>query len=241
MAETTKRHFPAYLDLNQRLAVVVGEGAAAEKRVRQLVRYGADVVVVTPQPSEALIQAEADGQITMEQRSYVRGDLAGAFVALCVTDDSEVRRAVFDEAESLGCLVNVAGSPEYCSFVLPSIIHRDSLQIAISTGGAAPEVARRLRQQLDSEIGREWGAWVTLLTGLRSLVLTEPEDIELQRRALEIAVREETFERLSLGDTLTVPLMFDKARQERDAAEAEAAEAEAEPDVVDETEPEEGE
>ena len=236
MADTARRHFPAYLDLNQRLAVVVGEGLTAEKRVRQLVRYGADVVVVTPEPSEALIQSEADGQITMEQRSYVRGDLAGAFVALCVTEDAEVRRAVFDEAESLGCLVNVAGSPEYCSFVLPSIIHRDSLQIAISTGGAAPEVAKRLRQQLDSEIGREWGAWVTLLTELRSLVLTEPEDIELRKRALEIAVREETFERLSLGDVLTVPLLFDKARQERDAAEVET-----ESEAIEETEPEEGE
>ncbi|TLM86986.1 MAG: bifunctional precorrin-2 dehydrogenase/sirohydrochlorin ferrochelatase, partial [Actinobacteria bacterium] len=77
MSAEPKRYYPAFLDLTARLVIVVGGGSAAARKARQLVRYGADVTVIAPRPDPELVQAEADGHITVEQRGYVRGDLEG--------------------------------------------------------------------------------------------------------------------------------------------------------------------
>jgi precorrin-2 dehydrogenase/sirohydrochlorin ferrochelatase len=210
VADADKRYFPAFLDLERRLAVVVGEGPNLEKRVRQLLRYAADVVVVTASPTEWLLQSESDGNLTLEQRSYVRGDLEGAFIALCVTSDKELRSAVFAEAESIGCLVNVADSPELCSFLLPSVLNRGSLQIAISTGGAAPALAKRLRRRFDAELGPEWGAWVALLGEVRALVMERIEDGDERARVLDAVAADEVRERLAAGEELSAEALFEQ-------------------------------
>lgn len=239
MTVPPKRFFPAFLDLDRRPAVVIGEGTTAEKRARQLIRYGADVVVITSSPSTALIEAQGDGLLTIEARSYVRGDLKGAFVAICTSDDAEVRRAVFDEAESISCLVNIAGAPELCSFILPSVMHRGPLQIAISTGGGAPGVAKNLRQQLETEFGPEWGVWVALLGEVRALAMEHLDDPTIQQRVMTGAAEPSVRERIAGGEELTAGKLFAELAPEwvaaREAARAEAearaaadAEAEAE-------------
>ena len=211
MPEAPKRHFPVFLDLERRLVVVIGEGPAAEKRVRQLVRHGAMVTVFTPEPSEALLEAEAAGEISVEQRSFVSGDLTGAFVALCITEDEEVQRAVSDEAELIGCLVNVAGEPRYSNFILPSVINRDPLQIAISTGGTAPELAKQLRRQLDSYVQDLWPAWMTLLADVRAAAAERWDDPAMCARACDVAVSEWTRLRLTRGEQVTVEMILDEA------------------------------
>jgi siroheme synthase-like protein len=211
VAETPRRHLPISLNVDRRLAVVVGEGRAAEKRARQLVRYGADVVVVTPAPSEDLLEAEAAGQLTIEQRSYVRGDLSGARVAFCVTDDEEVRRAVFEEAESSGCLVNVSGEPRYSNFIVPSVINRDPLQLAISTGGIAPELSKQLRKQLEAEVGVLWPSWITLVAETRALAGERLPDPDEQRAVMELATGEWTRRSLDNGVETTPEQVIEEA------------------------------
>jgi precorrin-2 dehydrogenase/sirohydrochlorin ferrochelatase len=234
-----KRFFPAFLDLDRRPAVVIGDGAVAEKRARQLIRYGADVVVITPSPSPALIEAQGDGLLTIEARSYVRGDLKGSFVAICTSDDAEVRRAVFDEAESISCLVNIAGAPELCSFILPSVMHRGPLQIAISTGGGAPGVAKSLRQQLEADFGPEWAVWIALLGEVRAIAMEYLDDPAIQQRVMTDAAEPSVRERIAGGEELTAGALFAELAPEwvaaREAARAEAevqarAEAEARSD-----------
>jgi precorrin-2 dehydrogenase/sirohydrochlorin ferrochelatase len=220
VGDAAKRHYPVFLDLERRLAVVVGDGAPAEKRARQLVRYGADVVVVTASPSEELLQAEADGLLTVEQRAYVRGDLAGAFVALCTSDDDELRRAVFDEADAQGTLVNVAAAPELCSFYLPSVVHREPLQIAVSTQGFAPSVAKSVRAQLAEQYGPEWGPYVTLLAQVRALAFERIEDPAERDRVLDSIAGPELLERMAAGERPDAAELLDAAAP---AASAEAA------------------
>jgi precorrin-2 dehydrogenase/sirohydrochlorin ferrochelatase len=164
-----KAYYPVFLDLAARPAIVIGGGEAAEKRARALLKLGADVVVIGADPTPGLLQLEADGGIVTEQRGYVRGDLEGAFIAFCLGADEEVRRAVSDEAEERGCLVNVAGGPELCSFIVPSLVRRGGLQIAVSTGGASPEAAHRVRRRIAEEFGEEWGPYVALLAEVRQL------------------------------------------------------------------------
>lgn len=174
MAE--KSYYPAFLDLTGRLAVVVGGGPVAERKVRTLLRYGADVAVISPEPTDILRELEVDGRITIEPRGYARGDLEGAFVVVCATDSEETNRAVFAEAQSRSQLVNVVDAPDLSNFVVPSIVRRGPLQIAVSTSGAAPAVAKRLRRRLSDEFGPEWETYVRLLGEVRPLVLERIPD-----------------------------------------------------------------
>lgn len=172
MSRRAHPYYAAFIDLEGRLAVVVGAGAVAERRVRALLRHGADVAVVAPDPGEALRDLEAEGRITIEARGYVRGDLEGASVAVCASGSDEIDRAVRDEAEERRCLVNVSGSPDLSSFVIPSLVRRGDLQIAVSTGGEAPALAKRVRRRLDGEFGPAWAAYVKLAGEVRSLAFT---------------------------------------------------------------------
>lgn len=202
MAEDySKAYYPVYLDLNGRLAVIVGGGKVAQRKAKTLAEYGADVVIVEPDVTEDLLQLEADGLATVEQRGYVRGDLEGAFLAVCATDSEEVNRAVQAEAEERGCLVNVVDVPDLCNFIVPSIVRRGPLQIAISTGGAAPTVAKRLRKRFQSEFGEEWAGYVELMGAVRLLVMERVPGGEAERKPIFEAIADsDLLERLRTGD-----------------------------------------
>ena len=196
-----KPQYPVFLSLEGRLAIVVGGDAAALRKVRQLVRCGADVVVVTPFPDEELRQLEAGGLITTERRGYMRGDLAGAFIAYS-TETGEIAQAVFAEAESLGCLINVVDAPALSSYLVPSSVKRGRLQIAISTAGTAPAVAKRIRKELKERFGEEWGAYVELLGDIRALVAESVDDAEKRARLLAASADADYLERLAAGEAI---------------------------------------
>ena len=194
-------HYPVFLSLEGRLAVVVGGDAPALRKTKQLVRCGADVVVVTPFPDEELRQLEVDGVITLERRGYMRGDLAGAFIAYSTVTD-EVASGVFAEAETLGCLVNIAEDPAHSNYLVPSGVRRGQLQIAISTAGAAPAVAKRLRKELRERFGVEWGAYVALLGDIRALAAQSIDDAAKRARIVAASSDADYLERLAGGEKI---------------------------------------
>ena len=226
MAGLEKRLYPVFLDLANRLALVVGESPAADKRARQLVKYGADVVVIVPDPSTWLIQAEADGLLSIERRSYERGDLAGAAVVVCVSDDDALRTSVASEAESLACPVNIADEPERSTFVFPSVTHRGSLQVAISTAGLAPGLAKKARDRIEAELGEEWAAWVTLFAQVRTLARQSVEDPAELARILAGVADDAILERLADGEALDAHSLLEELRaQEPASSDTEGASA----------------
>ncbi len=193
-------YYPVFLDLHGRLAVVVGGGSVAERKISTLLEYGADVVCVAPLVTPGIDALVAQGLIEHEQRGYVRGDLAGAFVVVCATDSTEVNRAVYQEAEGQGCLVNVVDVPELCNFIVPSIVKRGPLQIAISTGGAAPVVAKRIRRELEEHYGEEWECYVRLLGQVRCLVLERvPGGEPVRKPIFEAIAASDLYDRVMSG------------------------------------------
>jgi precorrin-2 dehydrogenase/sirohydrochlorin ferrochelatase len=195
VADYSKPYYPVFLALDGRLAVIVGGGAVAERKVVTLAEYGPRIRVIAPEFTPALGELAASGAIELEHRGYVRGDLAGAFIVVCATDSEEVNRAVHAEAEERGCLVNVADVPELCSFIVPSIVRRGTLSVAISTGGAAPTVAKRLRKHVQEHLGPEWETYMTLLGEVRTLVMKRVPGGEAQRKPI--------FEAIADSDLLT--------------------------------------
>lgn len=202
-------YYPVFLDLRGRLAVVIGGGSVAERKAITLIRYGADVLVISPDVTPAIDALVAEGLIDHEQRGYVRGDLAGAFIVVCATDSTEVNRAVYQEAEGMGCLVNVVDVPELCNFIVPSIVQRGPLQIAISTAGAAPTVAKRLRKRLEHEFGPEWEPYMTLMAEVRRLVMERvPGGEPVRKPVFEAIADSDLLERLASGEEITAEDVF---------------------------------
>jgi precorrin-2 dehydrogenase / sirohydrochlorin ferrochelatase len=182
--------------LEHRLSVVIGGGKVAARKVRALLEAGARVTVVSPDAVPELRRLSQAEQIHHIPRAYCDGDLAGAFVVVVATDDPAVNHAAWLEAERLGCLVNVADDPAHSNFIVPAVLRRGELTLAVSTGGASPALARVLREQLESGIGSEYGALAELLADLRPVLLTRFESEELRLAAVRRVVGPEMLELL---------------------------------------------
>lgn len=160
--------YPAILLLDGRLAVVVGGGAVALRKVRTLLDAGAQVHVIAPEVTGAIERMVERGEVKGTLRRFERGDLAGAAVVVAATDDRDVNQGVFEEATERGIPVNVVDDPPRCTFIAPSIVRRGDLVVAISTGGAAPALAVRLRERIERELGPEYEAFLEVCAELRA-------------------------------------------------------------------------
>jgi siroheme synthase-like protein len=191
-------YYPICLDLRDRPCVVIGGGNVAARKVAGLVTCGARVTVVAPALAPALEALAQQGQITAHRRAYADGDLAGAALAIAATDAPQVNARVAAEARARGVWLNAADDPQRGDFILPAVVQRGDLQIAISTGGRSPALARRVREDLEARLPTEYADLLPLLADLRT---------ELRREGVEVpparwhgAVDDYVLARLRAGD-----------------------------------------
>lgn len=160
--------YPVALELSGRRCVVTGGGRAAEGKARALLEAEADVVVIAARVTDGLADLVRRREVTHIARRYRRGDLAGAFLVIAADSDRALRAAVFAEAEAERVLCNAVDDVEHCHFAVPSIVRRGELLMAISTGGRAPALAKRLRRRLSAQFGWQWEALVDVLGDVRA-------------------------------------------------------------------------
>jgi siroheme synthase-like protein len=153
---------------------VVGGGEVANRKARKLLQARAKVVVVSPEVKPELASMAAE----VRRRPYREGDLEGAFLAFAATDRREVNELVALEARDRGIPVNVADEPSEGDFALPSTLRRGQLQVAVSTGGASPTLARRIRRELEDAFGYEWAGVVAELHKARRAGGKAEEELE---------------------------------------------------------------
>ena len=149
-------YFAAFLDLRGRRCLVVGGGEVGERKARALLEYGAHVIVVSPTVTAGLAALAVVGRIVERLRPFRRADLRGCALVMAATGDPVVDDAVATLAHRARVLVNVADRPERCDFILPSVLQRGDLQIAVSTGGRSPALAREIRRRLETMFGPEY-------------------------------------------------------------------------------------
>ena len=142
-------YYPVYLNIAGRRAVVIGGGEVAERKIVQLLASGAEVTLVSPNATPGLERLSLEGRVRWIRRAYAAGDLAGAWLAVAATDDPAVQRSVHAEAEREKTLLNVVDVAELCGFIAPSVVRRGEVTVAISTGGASPALARKVRELMD--------------------------------------------------------------------------------------------
>lgn len=155
--------YPVMLNLKGRRVVFVGGGRETEIKVRALVEAGARVLLISP------FEHPVSG-LEWLRRSYVEGDLEGAWLAFAHTPDADTHRAVFAEAERRGIWCNAVDDPPHCSFTMPAVHRQGELVVSVSTGGRAPALAARLRERLAGELGTEYAAFLDLCPEVRQEV-----------------------------------------------------------------------
>jgi precorrin-2 dehydrogenase / sirohydrochlorin ferrochelatase len=183
--------FPIFIKIAARPCVVIGAGHLAESKIESLQAAHAKVTVISPKATERITYLAAAGEIEWHQREYTEGDLTGNFLVVAATNVPAVNRAVFHEATEKGVLCNAVDDPPFCDFYFPSVVRRGDLQIAISTAGASPALAQRLRKEINAQLPLDLGDWLTDLGNLRREVVAA-EPLNESRRLLlhELAQRE---------------------------------------------------
>ncbi|WP_312112558.1 precorrin-2 dehydrogenase/sirohydrochlorin ferrochelatase family protein [Brevibacillus reuszeri] len=163
-------YYPMMVQLRQKHCLVVGGGQIAERKIGSLIAAGADeVTVVSPSVTDMIIAWERSGQVMIHHRPFEPADVQAAVMVIAATNDSAVNLAVYN-----ACLphqwINIVDRPDLCSFTVPSLVERGDLQIAISTGGHNPGLAKKLRRQLEQWIGPEYEAYTLFLGEMRRQV-----------------------------------------------------------------------
>ena len=176
-------YYPIYLNLQNRLVVVIGGGKVAEGKVEGLLATAARVRVVSPALTPALEQLVGDQRVEHLARAYRPGDLAEAFLAISATDDSAVNEKVWLEANARNVLLNVVDDTPHCNFIAPAILRQGDLAVAISTSGKAPALAVRLREQIEPLVGPEHARFLELAGSLRERLADQIPSFA-ERRAL---------------------------------------------------------
>ncbi|MCJ7754266.1 MAG: uroporphyrinogen-III C-methyltransferase, partial [Thermoanaerobaculales bacterium] len=175
--------YPVSLDVRGRRCLVVGGGGVALRKIQGLVEEGARVTVVAPMVVEPVAMMAEKGEIELERRAY-QGDATDNWsLIIAATDDREVNRRVFEEAEERGVWCNVADDPQICSFHLPARVRRGGFQMALSSSGDAPFAVARLRRLLERRFGPEWAEWLDasarFRTSVRALDLSPSQQSEV--------------------------------------------------------------
>lgn len=203
-------YYPAMLDLAGRDALLVGGGEVAAQKAGPLLEAGARLRVVAPSLSPALRARVEAGEVVWEAREVRPGDVDGAAVVVCATDSREVNRRVYAEAVAAGVLVNVVDDPDLCSFIVPSVIRRGPLQVAVSTGGSSPALAKFMRRHLETHLGEEFGRLAELAGRMREraraagIPYTERDEMaaEVLPRLLDLLRRGRDAEAEALADAV---------------------------------------
>ena len=207
------RPYAVMLAVARKLVAVVGNTPAAVRAAKGFAAHGADVVVFTPDATPELLTMESDGDLTLESRAYARGDLAEAFLAVVASGSGATDAAAIEEARAIGALVYVPDDAGESDFIVPSVVRRGAVQIAVTTGGGAPSVAREIRRDIAAEYGPEWDEYATLMAGLRKYAIERTGCADAELAPLFEAVDGAEVRRLiALGRVFTAKELFEEHR-----------------------------
>ena len=198
----------ACLNLTGRSVLVVGAGPIGLEKIEGLLTCDARVKVVALNAVPEILELASEGRLELQQRAYRADDLEGCFLVVAATADTELNKRIYEEAEDRSMLVNVVDVPHLCNFILPAIVRNDFLTVAISTAGASPALAKRMKREAAAMFGPEYVQLAVLLDGVRAwakstlptyedrkvffedIVNGSPDPLRLLRDGNEHAVRE---------------------------------------------------
>lgn len=177
--------YPVALKLQGKRCLVVGGGSVAGRKIAGLKECGAEIILVSPEVTPELAAEVVNGKIQYLKRRFEEGDLKGVHLVICATDNKELNREIAGCCEARCIPVNVVDNPELSTFFVPSVVRRGPLCIGITTGGNSPLLARRLREEIEEQIGPEYGELALFLGEMRQIIQARFSDPEKRREVWE--------------------------------------------------------
>ena len=181
--------YPLFLELQDRSCLVIGGGQVAFRKVLALASCGARVSVVSPTLAAGLKRVVRQGKVRWKRHPFRLSDLKGIQLLIAATDDSSVNRLAAHAARRRGIWINVVDRPELCSFIVPAVVRRGKLVLAISTGGVSPALAKWIRKDLQARYGREFEWLVSRIGRVRGDIKRSVPSVAQRRRVFEKALR----------------------------------------------------
>ena len=184
--------YPITLDLKEKPVLIIGAGNVGERKIMSVHNAGADITVISEQYGEPVKKLAQEGKIRLIERAYQTGDCRGYLMVIGSTGSNAVNAAISEECTALGTLVNIVDQPEYCNFHVPAVVKRGDFQIAVSTGGKSPALAREIRKELEEQYNEEYGRLTERLGKIRKELKQKYNNnrAELSRQ-IQIAFQEE--------------------------------------------------
>ncbi|MGO0060189.1 precorrin-2 dehydrogenase/sirohydrochlorin ferrochelatase family protein [Brevibacillus fluminis] len=169
-------YFPIVIDIHEKKCLVVGGGEVATRKVESLLQAGAEVTVISPEAGDSIREWAQDGRLHWRNEVFSENDVTEFAFVIAATNQSEVNYAVYEAVRQSGGWVNIVDRPDLCNFILPSVVKRGKLTISVSTSGASPGLARKIKQTIEQEIGPEYEEYVDFLARIRQQVLAEVDN-----------------------------------------------------------------
>ena len=160
-------YYPVFLDVRDRLCVIVGGGQVAEGKVAALLESGARICIISPEVTNEVRDMADSGALSLEEREYRDGDLEGAFIAIAATDDPALNERIVHEATARNVPLNVVDVTHLCTFIAPAVVRRGEVTVAISTAGLSPALARKLRVELQDTPALDYADLAPMLSEVR--------------------------------------------------------------------------
>lgn len=192
--------YPIYLQMENRSCLVIGGGKVAERKIISLLEHGACIKVVSPRVEPTISDLDKQGLISWCRREFVPTDLECAFLVFIATNDSETNRNVAHLCRERGILVNAVDDPPNCDFYVPAVLRRQSLSLAISTEGKSPLLAGKLRKELETIIGEEYGELVEIMGEQREKVKNSKLGIEQREKIFASLINSDILALLKTGN-----------------------------------------
>ena len=194
------KHYPLFLDIKNKKCLVIGGGSVAERKVKNLLAYDAKVYIISTKLNNALQELVAGGKVCYRGTNYHTAELDGACLVFCATNNHAVNSAIAKDCAQKNIPVNVIDKPSLCTFIVPSTVVRGDLQLAISTGGKSPALAKVLRKKLEADFGPQFKEFIDYIGNMRNLVINNIEDLEQRSYILKNLVDNLTIDLVKQGD-----------------------------------------
>ncbi len=178
-------YYPVFLDLSDKLCVIVGGGAVAERKARGLLAAGARMRLISPEVTRGIERLSRQGRIEVVRREYREGDIEGAFLAFAATDIDEVNRKVREESSRLAIPLNVIDSPDTCDFIVPAVVRKGPVLVAVSTSGLLPSLARRIKGEIGDVLSDDYAGYARRVGAFRRFLIESVEDAGARREIME--------------------------------------------------------
>jgi siroheme synthase-like protein len=171
-------YYPLFLNVKAMKCIVIGGGLIALRKVKDLLEHYADITVVSPYICKGIDELSAQGKIRVLKRKYQMGDLEGSYLAVVAAGDRSLNKKIVNEAKEKKVLLNIVDDPELSDFIVPSVVHRGDISIAVSTGGKSPALARKIRAGLETYFAEEYSALALLVNEVR---------IEMKQKGIKLS------------------------------------------------------